>query len=189
MGLGHMFKSTIWVCGVAMVLAACTPDKAGRILAPEVYGLTCVSASICLEDVAQRQKAERLYTDAARTVQGQLVPFKNRPRILFCSTKSCSAQFGDDHSQALTLGTFGILIREDGWHGYTLRHEMIHHIQNEQFGVRQASYKLPKWYIEGMAYTLSGDPRDPLPTRELQEYRKRYKAWEAAGNQWNKPPK
>ncbi|MGH1414350.1 MAG: hypothetical protein ACRBB0_12725 [Pelagimonas sp.] len=175
--------------GALAGLSACSPDKAGRILAPEQYGMTCVSATICLEDTGRKAQAEALYAQAARTVQAQLVPFKAPPRMLFCSTKACSAQFGEDHSQALTLGTYGILIREDGWHGYTLRHEMIHHLQAERFGIRATSYTLPKWYIEGMAYTLAGDPRQPLPRPELEDYREAYKAWIAAGNTWSQPPK
>ena len=172
----------------AVLISAGSPDNAGRLPAPEKYGLPCVSQTVCLDDTSRKTEAQQLYAQASRSIQADLAPFKAPPRVLFCSTKACSDQFGEDDNQALTLGTYGILIREDGWHGYTVRHEMIHHLQNERFGVREASYNLPTWYIEGMGYALSGDPRNPLPRPELQRYKDQYNAWIAKGNHWSKPP-
>ena len=35
---------------------------------------------------------------------------------------------------------------------------------------------MPVWFREGMAYSLSRDPRDPLP-QPLQGYRARFDEW------------
>lgn len=56
-----------------------------------------------------------------------------------------------------------------------MRHELIHHLQNERFGAVRNSFFKPTWFREGMAYSLSGDPR-PLP-EPLQGYRAQFDAW------------
>jgi hypothetical protein len=37
----------------------------------------------------------------------------------------------------------------------------------------------PKWLIEGMAYSLSGDSRHPL-SEPFEQWRSRFQAWQAA---------
>ncbi|WP_417818785.1 IS6 family transposase [Tritonibacter scottomollicae] len=80
-----------------------------------------------------------------------------------------------------------LLINEKGWQDYILRHELIHHWRNEQFGAVQGS-RLPRWYIEGMAYSVSQDLRDPLPRTDIQAWRAQFNAWVQEGNEWRQPP-
>ena len=57
----------------------------------------------------------------------------------------------------------------------------------EQFCAVQAS-RLPRRYIEGMAYSISQDPRDPLPRRDIQTWRTQFNMWIEEGNDWRQPP-
>jgi hypothetical protein len=47
---------------------------------------------------------------------------------------------------------------------------------------------LPRWYIEGMAYSISQDPRKPLPRADIQGWRDLFNAWKEEGNDWRQPP-
>ena len=57
-----------------------------------------------------------------------------------------------------------------------MRHELIHHLQNERLGSLRTWLLKPDWFREGMAYSLSEDPRQPLP-EPLQSYRARFETW------------
>lgn len=169
-------------------LASCAPSTTSRILNPKAAGMICPDAGICIDDTARLAEARALRAEAAGYVQRVTGRFQRQPRVLFCSTPRCSAQFGLQGPKGANLGTQGIVISHLGWNRYTVRHEMIHHRQNEVFGVAQASNALPKWFIEGAAYSLSGDPRRPLPNVRNEGWRKRFEAWQAAGNRWDQPP-
>ena len=69
-----------------------------------------------------------------------------------------------------------------------VRHEMIHHWQAEQFGAAESAKNLPQWYVEGMAYEFSNDPRGTISSPVAQKHRARFRAWIAAGNNWRVPP-
>ena len=80
--------------------------------------------------------------------------------------------------EATTSLTQGV-ISPRGWKPYYLRHEMIHWIQAERLGFFKM-YSEPEWFIEGMAYSLSQDPR-PTLVEPFQGYRTKFQAWYAVG--------
>lgn len=173
---------------VIALVGACAAYKPARRLAPETFGMTCPSRTTCVEDTEMLSDAKRLQFDAVAFVETNLAPFENPPRVLFCSTQDCALRFGDPRVKGHYFGTYGLVINPGGWQPHIVRHEMIHHLQNERFGMFQASYAMPRWFIEGMAYSLSEDPRDPLPRRDIEAFRARFDAWIAAGNSWRAPP-
>ena len=160
-----------------------------RVLVPSWMGLTCPEPGICLEDITQLETARQLRADALAFVEERLGPINREPRVLFCSTQECFAQFAYPEWAAVNVGTLGMVVNAHRWEPYILRHEIIHLWQNETFGVLAASWTLPRWYIEGMAYELSEDPRATLPHPDPQGQRDAYRRWIAAGNDWRSPPK
>ena len=176
-----------------LILMAAVPSCAGftyaRIFMPAAYGLTCFDDDICVDDRTRLAEARALRDDAVAFVTERVGPFKAPPRLLFCSTTDCFAKFGNPQVWGLYFwGTGRLVVNETGWHDYIIRHELIHHWQAENFGVLPSSKGLPRWYIEGMAYVMSADPRDVIPHGPSQDHRAAFNAWLAAGNDWRVPP-
>jgi len=160
-----------------------------RVLIPETFGLTCVSHDSCVEDLTTITQATRLRDNAVGFVEENVGPLRQPPRILFCSSEDCFARFGNPQVSALYFwGMETLLINDKGWEDYILRHELIHHWQVENFGLRPTASGLPRWFIEGIAYSLGQDPRNPLPRTDIQEWRAQFAVWMENGSDWRQPP-
>lgn len=160
-----MFKRLIFAAPLFILpLAAWALVKPVRVVAPRLEGLTC-DEWVCVDDATRRPEATRLYRDALTFVESSVGSLHAVPRAVFCAKPGCSEKFGFTEALAYDVGTFGIVISHRGWRPYLIRHELIHHLQNE-----------PTWFREGMAYSLSQDPRKQLP-EPLQGYRSDFEAW------------
>ncbi|MDR8048319.1 hypothetical protein [Burkholderia cenocepacia] len=164
---------------VALPIAAYALVKPLRVVAPAlVPGVSCPRADICTDDAAKLGAAQQLYRDGAARAAEAVGGFRAAPRIVFCATRACADAFGLGTRAALTLGDFGIVIAPRGWQTYFLAHELIHHRQAEVLG-NLAVVTKPRWLIEGMAYSLSDDPRRPL-AQPFEAWRTQFAAWNAA---------
>ncbi|HEX5355309.1 MAG TPA: hypothetical protein VFW93_03765 [Aquabacterium sp.] len=150
--------------------------KPVRVLAPELLGLHCANSGVCVDDVQRLVEAERLRRDAVAFVSSKVGKIDHLPRTIFCSTMACSKAFGFTSNGGYNVGTFGTAISYRGWKPYFVRHELIHHLQNERLGTLNAWLLKPKWWTEGMAYSLSEDPRSPL-AQPLQGWRDAFEQW------------
>ena len=176
-----LLVSAIFILSVPV--AAWAMYKPVRVLAPDwVNGVVCINTKICLEDKSRLQEAEILYKDAVYYVSSVTGAFQQNPRVIFCSTEDCYRSFGFKKASATTVGKSGIVVSPRGWKNMYLRHEMIHHRQAEELGTFSSLYK-PEWLIEGMAYSLSNDPRQQLSHR-WQQAREKFSRWlENVGNE------
>ena len=156
-----------------------------RVVAPALAGISCPSASICLDDLSRRAVAEQLYSDGLAFVAAAVSPLAGTPRVIFCSTETCANSFGLGARSAVTVGAAGTVIGPRAWKPHYLRHELIHQLQAQRLGTVALLFK-PSWFVEGMAYALSEDPRPSLG-EPLQGYRLRFLAWYQAmgkGDLW-----
>jgi hypothetical protein len=172
---------TILIMSVAM--AAWAFYKPVRVIAPGlVDSVSCATASICVDDESRYSEATKLYKDALSIVEREIGSFNKHPRVIFCSTERCFQSFGFNKASANAVGRLGIVVSPRGWKGYYIRHEMIHHRQAEELGMFAVLLK-PRWFIEGMAYSLSDDPRSPL-SEPWQSYRIKFHGWlQEVGNE------
>lgn len=146
-----------------------------RVLIPEVFGVSCQEHNVCVEDPSQRDTAVGLLDNSKRYLETKWGLFVGEPKIVFCSTEKCQQTFGLSQRAGLTLGTFGILIAPRGWNSHYVSHELIHYWQAENFGVLAGLLGEP-WLIEGMAYSLSDDPREKL-REPFESYREKFNEW------------
>lgn len=185
---GAFLWTFVAVPALALVIALAT-FRPARVLVPGAFGMTCTSTGDCIDDVERLKDAQRLRDDAVSYVGQSMGPLREVPQFLFCSTRDCFQRFSDPAVAALYFwGAGKILVNEHGWEPHIVRHEVIHHWQKENFGGARAALELPRWYIEGMAYTLSDDPRTVIPNEEAESHRQRFLEWQSSGNDWRSTP-
>lgn len=172
----HMRKRLLLGALLVVPLAAWALLKPVRVLVPEWNGVSCVNDFICTDDPSRYGAASNLYEGARQFVEAAVGPMERKPRIIFCSTDSCFQSFGLGRRSAATLGTMAIVVSPRAWQPHYVRHEMIHHIQNERLGSLKAWMFSPEWFIEGMAYSLSQDPRPELG-EPWQHDRTQFESW------------
>ena len=170
-----MWRTFAVILTLVAPLAAWAFAKPVRVLAPELEGLTC-ELRVCIDDPARRAEAVALYLNALRAVEKSLGPLQTHPLAVFCSTRVCAEKFGFKDQNAYNFGAYAIVIGDRGWQPYFLRHELIHQVQNQRVGSLRMWLVKPIWFREGMAYSLSDDPRHPLP-EPLEGYRSKFDAW------------
>ncbi|WP_322071680.1 hypothetical protein [Paraburkholderia bannensis] len=170
----------------AVPVAAFALVKPLRVVAPTlVPGIICIKDTLCTDDAAHFDAARTLYREGYAMARNAVGPFRDAPRVVFCSTAACAQAFGIGAQAAQTVGDFGVIVSPRGWKPFYLAHELIHYRQAEVLGNLAVATR-PKWLIEGMAYSLSGDPRHPL-TEPFEQWRAQFDAWHAgigAQNIW-----
>jgi hypothetical protein len=166
---------------VALVVLTVVPAlawavvKPVRVVLPEWNGVRCLGSTVCVDDLSRAAEAQALYTEGASFVNANVAPMPGEPRVIFCASQDCAEHFGLGARSALTLGTFGTVIGPRAWKPYYVRHELIHYLQAKELGVLALLAK-PSWFVEGMAYGLSEDPRAPL-AEPFESYRRAFLAW------------
>lgn len=163
---------------IIVPLAAWIIVKPIRVIAPQLVGVSCFGEMVCVDDASQIQTAEILYSDALTFVSSSISSVDAAPRIIFCATETCAQSFGLGARSAVTIGAFGTVIGPRAWRPYYVRHEMIHYLQGERLGVLRLLFK-PSWFVEGMAYSLSQDPRARL-AEPFEGYRREFLSWYAS---------
>jgi hypothetical protein len=144
-----------------------------RALAPGLFGLVC-EGRVCVDDARRLAEAQELVRSARANVEQKLGAPHTFPLALFCSSEQCFRTFGNRRSTAETFGGKAMLIGPRGWAAHFVRHELIHAAQYEKLGFIRA-WRGPQWITEGMAYSLSEDPRRPLPA-QLEAWRAQYES-------------
>jgi hypothetical protein len=160
---------------LAIPVAAWFFYKPVRVLFPELAGVVCVNKYICIEDIDKLDVAEKLYQDARNYVQAEISSFDVPPTFVFCKTQSCFEGFGFNKASAQSVATAAVVVGPRGWRPHVMKHEMIHHIQNEKLGMIRF-LSMPPWFVEGMAYRLSQDPREIL-TEPWESYKNTFDEW------------
>ncbi len=163
----------------ALPLVTWAAFKPIRVLAPELVGVQCTDPSICIDDLTKLKEAQALRDESITFVESRIGKVREVPTYIFCSTAECAKSFGFTTNVAFHVGTSGIVIGPGGWHPHFARHELIHHLQMENIGSWHALFFTPTWFIEGMAYSLSEDPRRPLP-QPFEGWRSEFELWQAS---------
>ena len=167
--------------GLVLFLFLLTPGialafyKPSRVFVPGAFGLVCLKQNICLEDEEKVDVAERLVRSSIEDLRRKYSLVIDQPKVIFCSSEKCKNYFGLGRRAAYTLGTFGIVISPCAWQSHYLKHELIHYWQAKKFG-NLALLTGEKWVIEGMAYSLSDDPREHL-SEPFESYRREFRNW------------
>ena len=170
------FPSLVLATLTALPLVTWAAFKPIRVFAPQLAGVQCTDMNICIDDLSRLEQAAALRNEAVTFVESRIGKIQKVPKYIFCSSAECAKSFGFTSNAAYHVGTSGIVIGPRGWQAHFARHELIHHLQMENIGSLHALIFTPTWFVEGMAYSLSQDPRRPLP-QPLEDWRTRFDRW------------
>lgn len=168
-------KTAILALALASPALAWATFKPVRILAPEWNGVTC-RGQVCVEEASEFARAVQLQRDAIAAVGRKLVPLKEAPLTVFCSTRQCYHSFGGGMERGATLFDWGVILPPESWVPHIVQHEYIHMLQAQQLGL-VGRQRTPAWYKEGMPFFVSDPPSDDLPAY-ARPLAARYRAWE-----------
>src|SRR5882724_3100355 len=171
-------KRTLAIVSILALLlpvAALAIPNPLRALFPEMFGFICDSNRLCVDDAQHLASARALALPALSEVTKRLGEYESQPTIIFCMSEECYNVFGHRRSTSVAFGGKAVLIGPRGWLPQYVRHELIHIAQYQKLGTARA-WRAPRWLIEGMAYSLGGDPRRPLPG-ELEAWRAEFERW------------
>ena len=176
----HALRRKLKFIAAAILLAAPFATwalwKPIRALAPELAGVKCYAGDVCTDDPSKVAEAASLRREALQFVERKVGRFKATPRMIFCTTPRCEKSFGFTGNAAYSFGSASLVVSARGWQSYYIRHELIHCVQVERIGGFRMLFHTPTWLIEGMAYSMSEDPRRPL-REPWESYRKEYELW------------
>jgi len=158
-----------------LILATLIWFKPIRVVFAHHLSLLHCEGQICVDDPKMEPLATTLYHRALQETQDKVGAFHQQPTMVFCSTLECANTFGMEKAAAKAVGNLGLLVAPRGWKDFYITHELIHHRQAEEWG-NIAMLTKPKWLVEGMAYTLSDDPR-PTLSAPFQQWRTQFKLW------------
>ena len=167
--------------GATLALLAVMPAiawasfKPVRILAPTLNGVTCV-AQVCVEDPSKLALAQALQHNAIAAVGRKLVPLKQAPLTVFCSTRTCYQSFGGGMERGAAILNWGVILPPESWVAHIVEHEYIHILQAQQLGLLGRE-RTPLWFKEGMPFLISAPPAYDLPAY-ARPFVAQYKAWE-----------
>ncbi len=159
------------VCIPVVALAYAQPRLVIQAIAP----VSCFRDVVCTDDAARSAEAAALYDEALLFLAQSIAPLDKKPLAVFCASDSCYEAFGRTGAAARSVGGFCIVVGPRGWKPYYVRHEMIHRLQWQHLGAYRM-FREPEWFVEGMAYALSGDSRETLAP-PFQEFRAKFLHW------------
>jgi hypothetical protein len=149
--------------------------KPVRALFPTWVGMVCPNDQICLDKAPRSAEAQALYDEAITFVSNGIGTLQGSPKVVFCSTDTCAENLGLGKRSAVTIGSWVTVIGPRAWKPYYVRHELIHVLQSQRLGELSLMRK-PQWFKEGMAYSLSEDPRRPL-AEPFESERAQFELW------------
>jgi len=180
----RFFKNTIlrWLFLAIFVIpiSSWVLVKPIRVIAPQLVGVTCYDDGTCVDNINRNEEARAYLSEAATFINNTLTPLVGQPRVVFCSSDVCASNFGLGKRSAVTFGPLGTVIGPNAWKPFYVRHELIHQLQAQKLGILWCLLA-PEWLVEGMAYSLSQDPRTIL-AEPWQSDRAKFNKWLAASD-------
>ena len=147
-----------------------------RALLPELANVRCYEQGVCIDDPTRLAEATALRLQASAFVERAFGRVDRAPQVIFCTTEACERHFGFKGNAAFSLGNRAVVVASRGWQPYFVQHELIHCVQVERIGGFRMWLSTPTWLVEGMAYSVSGDPRRPLQP-PWEGFRAQYEEW------------
>lgn len=146
-----------------------------KLIFPNICGFKKVANNLFVDEISKSDEIQQLYQSTLENVIDEFKLKNFEPKVIFCSQIENFNKFGLHKEAAHAFWPFAIVISPRGWQKHYLKHEFIHFIQVKKLGIIKF-LSMPDWFIEGMAYALSDDPRGTL-SEPFESYRLEFKNW------------
>jgi hypothetical protein len=141
------------------VAVGCSNLQGAKLLMPEQFGLTRIGPLLYVEtgaDEGTKTKLRAEMSKARNAVRAAYGDVKSHPIVHACVSEACYESFGGMGSRAKIYGN-RILLSRRGFNWHFLAHEWSH----DEIRTRltwSAWRRLPQWFDEGLAVTVSEAP-------------------------------
>lgn len=154
--------SKFWIIELilfSIILGGCSNIRGAKLLMPEHFGLIKIDQNTYIEAGADEQAIAKLHearTKAEEKIRSTYGSVASHPAVYACLTEECYTSFGGLGSKAKVYGDH-ILLSPRGLNWHFLAHEWSHDeiLTRLTFG---AWRRLPQWFDEGLAVTISEAP-------------------------------
>ncbi len=137
----------------------CSIIRSAKLLTPEQFGLTSIEQNLYIETGAD-EKAKGEVRDAIakaeHAIRAAYGSVNSTPIVHACITESCYESFGGKTSRAKVYGDH-ILLSPRGFNWHYLAHEWSHAEIRSRLKL-SAWWRLPQWFDEGLAVSISEAP-------------------------------
>ena len=155
------------VLGVLLAVLGLAFPAAAAVACPTCYGFTRVAANVYVERAASadaRSAVEDVVTsarDRIRTFYGRL---DSGPKVMVCISDGCYRRVGGGKSRGMAVLDWALFLSPRGTTTTIASHELSHIELHHRIGfVRTFRRDIPQWFDEGLAVTISDDPRYLTP--------------------------
>ena len=179
------------------LLNGCSVLQTGKLLAPEIFGLTKIAPNIYVENGATEDAQANLrdaLTKAERVISVAYGSVQSRPIVHACVSEACYQSFGGSGGRGAKAHTVGerILLSPRGLDWHFVAHEWSHAEMYTRVSLN-ALWHLPQWFDDGVAVAISEAPEHseehwqflvasnvPRPSRDELHTFKSLRQWLAA---------
>ena len=141
-------------------MTGCSYIKGAKTLAPEIFGMEKISASMYVDEIMSEEARTELlksYDVARKNIELMYGVIISKPDVIACSTEECFQTFGGKSARAKNYGGSTFLLSPRGLTPQIISHEWSH---NELY-VRIDSFwemrNIPQWFDEGLAVVVSNE--------------------------------
>lgn len=136
---------------------------------PSCYGFTDVGGGIYVQrmmPVRDREAARATIEKARARVRAFYGSLEAHPRLLLCQTDDCYRPLGGG-SRGISLLDRALILSPRGIDVVIAAHELAHAELHRRAGLRATLFRsIPQWFDEGLAVSISDDPRYLAPTSQ-----------------------
>jgi hypothetical protein len=150
----------IAIAGLTLFLTS-NQAKALKLLAPGHFGMEAIGPGIYVNEEmspAQRREMLRVAAESKRKLGRFYGGVTSVPLLVFCSTEERFQALGGGKQRGMTVGKYAAIFSPRGLTTPIVTHEWSHAELYARLGGYWKSRRVPQWFNEGLAVTVSEEP-------------------------------
>ena len=145
----------------AIVYCTCPKARAIKVLTPTWFGMESIAARVYVDKampVEQREHVLKMVEESKSQLANYYGDVSTTPKLLFLSSESGFRSFGGTGETGMSFFGYASLFSPRGLSSPIVAHEWSHVELYSRLGFRNWR-RVPQWFDEGLAVTVSEEPR------------------------------